>query len=177
MDEQLTLANGAKVIEDKAHQDAYLDPKTRRFHCSNGHVWKLSHKTVDPLFIAHLMQRNKPEVPKQVVVLLGKHQQLQENPKDPDYLKALENWQAQTNQVVMRYIFVTGLEVGDIPDAFVEERLEYLPNASSSELAYAYVLSKTPPDDFDQIMEAILGEHDVTQGGLEQAAASFPGEG
>ena len=177
MTDQLELSNGAKVIENKAHQAAYLDPQTRKFHCSNGHIWKLSSKTVDPMFIAHLMQRGKPEVPKQVVLLLGKHEQLQENPKDPDYLAALDNWRSQANQLVMRYVFVTGLDVGTIPDAFVEERLEYLPNASSSELAYAYVLSKTPTDDFELLMEAILGEHEVTQAGLDSAAESFPGQG
>lgn len=155
----------------------YLDPARREFHCSNGRVWKLSAREVNPFVLMQLQTRGKPEVPKVEVTLLGKYKQVQENPNDPAYKAALETWKAESGNRVLQYIFCVGLNTGDIPTDFVEEHLEFMPDAKANEVKYAYIVSETPQGDIDQLIDAIMGEHEPTERGMQQVADSFRGDG
>lgn len=166
----MNSSNGVK-------EPPYLDPAKREFHCSNGTVWKLSSRTFNPLIVMQIQSNGRPEVPKVEVTLLGKHKQLQDNPNDPAYKTALEQWHIQANTRVMQYIFGTGINSGEIPDEFVEEYLEYVPNAKNAEIKYAYITSMTPTDDIGALMDAIMGETEPTEKGMQQVAQSFPGDG
>lgn len=155
----------------------YVDPETRKFYCSNGNVVSLSNRQVNPMIVMQLTSRGKPEVPKVEVLLLGKHKQVQENPNDPAYKAAVKAWEAESNSRVMRYIVGVGVNAGTIPDEFVAEYLEYVPDAKESEIKYAYITDLVPIDDFGDLMEAIMGEHHTTSKGLEQVAESFRSDG
>lgn len=172
-----TLFDEPEVIQN-GHKDLpMLDPATRQFTCSNGQVIHLSNRAVNPMIIMQLQTRGKPEVPKVEVLLLGKHKQIQENPNDPDYKVALTNWQQETNNRVMQYILCTGIDTGTVPDDFVTEYMDFVPDARANEIKFAYITSLVPLDDFGELMEAILGEHEPTAKGMQQVADSFRGAG
>lgn len=155
----------------------YVDPVRREFHCSNGQVWKLSARRFNALIVMQIQAKGKPDVPKVEVTLLGKHKQLQDNPNDPAYKEALKAWQIETNSRVMQYIFCTSINTGEIPDDFVEEYLDFVPNAKPNEIKYAFIVDRTPEDDIAPLMDAISGETEATEGGMQTVAASFPSDG
>lgn len=176
----LALAKALDMLDDVENGNKtlpYIDPETRKFFCSNGQVIALSNRQVNPMIIMQLTGRGKPEVPKVEVVLLGKHKQIQENPNDPAYKAALRAWETAANNRVMQYIIGVGVNAGPIPDAFVEEYLEYVPDAKESEIKYAYITDIVPVGDFGDLMEAVMGEHHTTTKGLEQVAESFRSDG
>ena len=165
-------------VSDNGHKALpYLDPQTRRFYCSKGQVIRLSTRAVNPMIVMQLQTRGKPEVPKVEVLLLGKHHQIQENPNDPAYKAALVTWQQDTNNRVMQYILCTGVDTGPVPDEFVTDYLDFIPDARVNEIKYAYITSLVPLDDFGDLMEAILGEHEPTATGMDAVADSFRREG
>lgn len=172
-----TLFEEPEILSNGHKELPMLDPITRQFTCSNGQVMRLSARAVNPMIIMQLQTRGKPEVPKVEVLLLGKHKQIQENPNDPAYKTALANWQQETNNRVMQYILCTGIDTGPVPDDFVTEYLDFVPDARVNEIKFAYITSIVPLDDFGDLMEAILGEHEPTAKGMEQVADSFRGDG
>ena len=151
----------------------YVDPVERKFYCSNGNVISLSNRQVNPMIVMQITSRGKPEVPKVEVLLLGKHKQIQENPNDPAYKASVRAWETTANNRVMQYIIGVGVNAGPIPDEFATEYLEYVPDAKESEIKYAYITDLVPVEDFGDLMEAVMGEHNTTSKGLEQVAESF----
>lgn len=121
----------------------------------------------------------KPEVP-EVEVDYGKGRKGTEpHPGDPDYVAAMENWQTQAALSFMTYIFAKGV-LEDPPDdevAFYRTLLP--PETTAGEIKYMWVSSLLTKgdDEAGALTDAIIGMNMPTERGVEEAAASFPGDG
>lgn len=117
--------------------------------------------------------RPKPPV---VQVGRGKRRRYEENPDDPGYVQRLKQWESQREIKGMMYVFAKG--VADEPS---EDELDdlrgFFPNANDSELKYLWVTGLIDDSEAMGLMEAIVGQTDITKGGLNDSAERFPGDG
>ena len=125
----------------------------------------------------HSDKTGKPVVPKVTVTIAGKYERFEDNPEDPDYVAAMRQWSRDHNSNIVKYIFVHGITDSPPPE-FIEEHAEYFPNATERDLKYLWVGSMVDEDsgDIPMLVEAITGQNSVTEAGLEEATASFPGD-
>jgi len=148
---------------------AHVVPERGVFITSRGTEIELSGQAVSSLMLERITNANKPKIPRKEVLLLGKHKEMQANASDPDYLALMEEWKAEQNVNVMRYVFVVGTK-GQPPQEFIDTQLQFFPDARDSDLKYLWVSSKLPDEDIDVFTEAILGKNLATTKGLEEAA-------
>jgi hypothetical protein len=146
-----------------------VDPDRKVFITSRGDEIELSGKMVSSLMLERISNEGKPRIPQTEVTLLGKHKQMQSNPNDAGYLALMKEWEAEQKIAIMRYIFVIGAK-GQPPADFIEDQLQFFPDASAMELKYLWVSSRLPDSDIDSFTEAILGQNITTVKGLEEAA-------
>jgi hypothetical protein len=152
-----------------------LDIQRGVFITSDNQEIELSNRRVTSLMLERVLNAGKPTVPHIEITLLGKHKEVQENRNDPSYLQALKDWESEQQLRMMRYVFDVGVN-GAPPDWFVDEQLDYFPNASRVDLKYLWVASRIPDSDLQAFSEAIVGRTIATAKGLEEAAESFRSE-
>lgn len=169
-----------ELIAQNGHEGAAalprVDPVRGVFLASNGNVIPLSGKEINYLILQQIQNQGKPAIPKREVTIGGKYKQVEENPQDPAYLKALEDWHSETGIRAGRYLFTVGVK-GQPDAAFWEEYADFFPDATTSEKKYLWVCSLVPNDDLPRLIEAIMGQTMPTEKGLEQSAESFRSEG
>lgn len=171
------VSQAADMVEQEYRQAEnrlanHLDPKTRRFTCSNGNVVQISDKPITSLMVERIQAVGRPEIPMIEVKIGGKHTSVEYHPNDEGYQLALETWQAESEIRVMRYLFVRGVE-GNPPEDFIREMLPWMPDADLADMKYMWVASLIPNEDIEVFVEALVGQFSPTQEGVAQAAASF----
>lgn len=145
------------------------------FLTSKGGRIALSDRQVSALIIQRIQQQGKPKIPLVEVTLMGKHKQMEAHPHDEGYLAQLAEWEEESNASLLRYLFNVGVK-GQPPQEFLDEYRYYVPDASPQELKYLWVSSQLPDDDIGAFTEALIGQSEPTQKGLDEAADSFRGE-
>lgn len=161
-------ANGSydAVVDTTPH--AHVDAERGVFVTSRGTEIELSGQSISSLMLERLTNQGKPKIPRQEVLLLGKHKELQANPNDPGYLALLEEWKSEQNVNVMRYVFVVGAK-GQPPQEFIDTQRQFFDDATDNDLKYLYVSSLLPDEDIDTFTEAVLGKTIPTTKGIEEA--------
>lgn len=144
------------------------------FITSWGTEIQLADRPVSALIVERLQSEGKPKIPMIEVTLMGKHKQLEPHPNHPGYLARLEEWQADAQMALVRYLFTVGTK-GAPPQEFIDEQVSFFPNATAQEMKYLWVVSRLPNDDMSALTEAILGQSIPTPKGLEEVADSFRG--
>lgn len=122
---------------------------------------------------------DKPKPPIVEVMVAGKSKRREANPNDPAFIQATKEWESEHQFRIFRYLFSKGVRC-DVPNEFVKEHLEFFPNASDSFLQYLWVctLLEEDEDEIAALSDAIMGQTQPTQSGLEASADRFqrPGE-
>ncbi len=164
-------------VSPNVEKQARIDYERRVFITRDG--LELTFRPVSKLILERInaLQNDKPQVPKVEVLLAGKHKRLEDNPNDPEYIRALNLWTREQQMKHMRYTFWAGIEENP-PDEFVRQHREFFPDATDAEMKYLWVASLLGEDgdDIGMLVEGILGQNIVTEKGLEKAMDSFPGE-
>lgn len=156
-----------------------VDFERRIFVARDGTEVRL--KPISRLILERLFNdaSGKPTVPKVEVEIAGQHKRHEDNPEDPDYKKALANWEGQRNLRLTRYFLTHGV-ADNAPEEFVEEYREFFPDANDNEMRYLWMvdlLGEEHQEDWELITQAITGQTAPTAKGIEQAEAAFPGDG
>lgn len=158
---------------------AYLDAERGVFVTSTGS--ELTLRPIPSLILERLYNATagKPEKPKvpMVEVTIGKsHKTKEENPNDPDYKAALEQyekdlnaWEQAKGTRIMMYLLTAGV-AGTPPEEFVTDHRFFFPDATTSEMKYIWVASQIPDDDLEALNLAITGQTKPTAKGLEESA-------
>ncbi len=152
-----------------------LDIQRGVFITSTHDEIELSNRRITSLMLERVLNAGKPSVPHIEVTILGKHKEMQENRNDPNYLAALQDWESQQQLRMMRYVFDVGVN-GEPPQEFVNEQLDYFPEATRVDLKYLWIASRVPDSDLQAFSEAIVGRTIATSKGLEESAATFRSE-
>ncbi len=123
-------------------------------------------------------EKGKPQIPVLEVTYADGQKGQETNANDPEYLLADARWRMGKSYLLMRYVLTEGI-AGKPPKEFIKRYRElYFPEASDDELKYMWVASLLPDqDDIAVLMRAIMGQTIPTGEGLEEAAATFPGDG
>lgn len=133
---------------------------------------------VPSLVIEHILnnEAGKPSVPVVEVVIRG-HKRKQTNPDDPDYQAAVERWQQQKQKRLLKFLITKGVQ-DDPPEDFIEEYAQFLPDdATPEDFKYLWLAAKLDTDaEIARFTEALMSQTTITEGGLEEAAAKFPGD-
>lgn len=148
---------------------AHIDAERGVFITSRGEAIPLSGQKISSLMLERVTNEGKPKIPRKEVLLLGKHKELQANASDPDYLALVDEWKAEQNIKVMRYIFVVGVK-GQPPSSFIDEQRQFFPEYTDLDMKYLWVTSLLPDEDIDKFTEAVMGQALTTTKGLEEAA-------
>lgn len=169
--------NGVEVLElaPEAEKLPRVDVQRGVFITSRRNEIEFSGKSITSLMLERVTSQGKPAIPRVEVTLLGKHKELQANPKDPGYIALLAEWETNQKIAVMRYVFVVGVK-GQPPPEFVEEQRMFFPDATDLEMKYLWVASRLPDEDIEVFTEAILGRSIPTERGLQESAATFRSE-
>lgn len=144
------------------------------FITSRGEEIELSDKPVSSLIVQQLQQQGKPKIPMIEVTLLGKHKQIEPNVSHEGYQARLKEWEADSQLAVLRYLFSVGTK-GKPPQDFIDEQVQYFPNATEQEMKYLWVASRLPDEDMEAFTEAVMGRTLPTSKGIEESANSFRG--
>lgn len=152
---------------------AHVDAARGVFITSRGTEIVLSGQAVSSLMLERITNQGKPKIPRKEVLLLGKHKELQANANDPDYLALMDEWKAEQNINVMRYVFVIGVK-GQPPQEFIDVQRQFFQEATDLDMKYLWVTSLLPDADIDVFTEAVLGKTMVTAKGLEEAGNFSP---
>lgn len=178
MTEYDTFQNGtAALVMDEPKQEpledttphAHVDAERGVFVTSKGGEIELSGNPISSLMLERITNEGKPKIPRKEVLLLGKHREIQANANDPDYLALLEEWKADQNVKVLRYVFVVGAK-GQPPQEFVDIQSQFFPNASDADMKYLYISSLLPDEDIDTFSNVVIGKTLTTAKGVESAA-------
>lgn len=156
--------------------EAALDLNKRTYKTGEGYTFTL--RRVRALVCERIVSDNssKPAIPIITVKIGAKGTREEENPGDPVYLAKLRVWEQEKNFRLAKYLFTEGIK-GDPDDKFVKRMKVHFPDADETAMKYLWVVDHLPDDEIDTLMEAIMGQSEVTQKGLEQAADSFQSEG
>lgn len=156
----------------------HVDYERRVFVTRSGvelHLQRLSSIVLDRL---NADESGKPVVPKVEVKIAGKHTRMELNPEDSTYKAELAKWERERNTRLVKYVFVHGI-ADDAPLDFVQDHREYFPDASVRDMKYLWIGSLVDQSvgDLQLLVEAITGQSEITEAGLEAATESFPGDG
>lgn len=136
----------------------------------------------NPLLIERLVdtQQGKPEIPIIEVSAPGGRKRLEANPKDPDYLAAVNVWEREKQIKLLVYLFSKGIQESPTEEE-IETLRDVLPDESQAMYKYLWVGEKVEGDldegEAIQLMQAIMGLVRPTQEGLQVAADSFQSDG
>lgn len=159
-----------------------IDYENHQLVCGDG--TRLTLLPIAKLILERLYndQSGKPKVPIIEVTIAGQYKKNESNPEDPDYKKALDQWQSEKNIGLARYLVTHGI-AESAPEEFADEYRSYAPGMADHDLKYLWVLTKFGPDDASQtegvkvLSEAITGQTVPTKEGIAKAEATFPGNG
>lgn len=130
--------------------------------------------------VEHILnsEAGKPPVPIVEVTLAGKYKRREANPKDPDYLLALQAWEAAKQKRVMLFVVAKGVK-DEPPEDFVAEYAMYLPEgAPMEEFKYLWLSPKLEGEGvIEAFIEHLLSQTAVTEAGVQEAADRFQGSG
>lgn len=116
--------------------------------------------------------------PPVIEVELGKERRKtkQANPDDPDYIKALAQWQEAKNERFLIYMFERGVENDPTPEDADRIR-EFALGASTTYVKYIWILEQLGSDDgVGELATAIAGQTVATPKGVAEAEATFRSE-
>ena len=166
----------AEVIKAIPEDDTITREDPRRFTTSNGIIFKL--KPVPPLLIIDAQRRfREPEPPKIRNLDKGEGDEapLEENPNDPSYLRAMEEYRHTIGEVANAIFLTRGIEIISIPDGidkpedsdWAEEVHEFagldVPAVGRRRLyAWLKYVALTSMDDFQGLINKVAGLGGVT---------------
>lgn len=158
-----------------------IDYENRTFTCGESgvvfHLRKVSGMAMTKLLAD--VERRRPKVPMIEVELGGSGQtHLEQNPYDPDYVKATDEYEIDQGQVLLQYQFVMG--ISDDPPEDVKARLLNLwPSWSQADIKYMWISESLGDegDDVTGLIVAIMSQSMVTAEGLAQSEAAFRNNG
>lgn len=174
--DELTEFTGVKSFTPFTETLPRVDATRGVFITTRGTEIELADHPVSALIVQRIQQDGKPKIPMIEVTLLGKHKQLEPHPAHEGYQARLKEWEEESQITLLRYLFVTGTK-GNPPQEFVNQQIEFFPNASNSELKYLWVASRLPDEDMGAFTEAVMGRSLPTAKGLDESADSFRSEG
>lgn len=160
-----------------------LDAEQRTFHTSSGVALKL--RPVNPYHLERVqmeLERHKPKPP-DIEIDSGKGRSYwTQNPDDPAYKQALADFQRDVGVKTMQFAFYVGVENraperDKLPEV-VKLTLSEMPNATDKDVHYLWVTSLIESEDeFAALLNYLMGQTMVTQEGIAEAEAAFPGDG
>ena len=123
----------------------------------------------------------RPPIPMDVSTVNGETM-LTPNPKHPDYLFAIDDFEKREEEykmeqmlVSMRYAFVNGIKDSP-PDEFVTRHKRFM--YDDHQLKYSWVFSQfADMDDALECLNVILGQTSVTEEGINESQERFPATG
>lgn len=143
-------------------------------------------QAVSPFVINAAMARiEKPKVPRQMIEGKGREE---ENPMHPDYLAAMEHYEAERGRVSQEAMLMLGLEVLTIPQGFQKpedtewtEELEMLgvevsPNGRRRKLDWLRFWAMRGVSDLERVATAVSRLSGVPEVEVQKAADSFRGK-
>ena len=163
-----------------------LDVQKRTYTTRSGRTFHL--RPINPMILSRFqveMRKTEPRIPLKVVSY-GKDRWGEEpDPESAAYLQAHEIWDAEKNAQQLEFVFSLGI-ADDPPatDALLDATEDFFPDRSPRTRKYDWVCQFLQLDmaegedainEIEELSEAILGQSVVTQDGLEQAKAEFPG--
>lgn|GEM_PF-6347485 len=155
----------------------YLDTEKREFHASETIIFTLVPIPIMNLMVIRNTKTGKPMPPETEMVYAGGKTRIEKNPFDPEYLKALNEWELEKKFAFTRYIISFGIKENP-PEDVVNSYKEISEDLSATEIKYMWVCSLVDTDVFfGMLVEAILGQNTVTEKGLEEVAETFPSDG
>lgn len=128
------------------------------------------------------LERGRPHVP---VTYIEDKDRSEENPEDPDYLEALDDWNEDMELKLMDYVFMTGTEVLEVPegvrpmtDETWADECRYLGEEIASEGGVRYIqwlkyVACPNPDDIKAIVMPAVRSLGVTEEDVAESAAMF----
>lgn len=136
-------------------------------------------KPVSPLILERLQsnQTGMPQPPVVDVELAGGRKRKEANPNDPDYQASLARWRTAQGVKMFEYCFSFGV-VERPPKEFVDGHRYFFPEATEFEMQYLWIGSLVGDEnELTGLLNAVIGQTNVTREGLEEAKARFPGDG
>lgn len=97
------------------------------------------------------------------------------NEKDKNYLHCLEIWETEASDANIKYVVLAGVS-DNPPQSFIDDHRAMFPDETMEDIRL-YWLTSIPPDKFSELANLLMGQTNVTQEGLKEAAATFQGEG
>lgn len=153
-----------------------VDHKKRTVTVEGGVTFHL--RRISTLILERLRAdvHGRPTPPIQTVTYANGATAEEANPNDPDYLRAMQEWELARAYKVTRYTLTEGI-VEEAPKEFSKRYRElYFPEATEDELKYLWVCSHLSDQDAAvELMKIIVGQTIPTEQGFEQAKETFPG--
>lgn len=153
---------------DQSNELPRVDAARGAFITSRNEEILLADKPISALVIQMLQSQGKPKIPMIEVTILGRKQS-EPHAGHEGYQARLKEWEEESQVAVMHYLFTVGVK-GTPPPEFVEEQLQYFPNATAQELKYLWVASRLPDEDMGAFTEAVMGRSLPTQKAVEQVS-------
>jgi hypothetical protein len=167
VDDEVTYLSQNGMAEEKLPR---LDRERKVFITSDRVEVPLTGARINPLIIQMIQNQGRPEIPKVEVMLAGKHRQLEDNPTDENYLKAVADWKERSSINTGKYLFNIGIK-GQPLEGWLAENAEYIEEATASDLKYMWVASLvTDGDDLTELINVIMGYALPTVKGMSEAA-------
>lgn len=169
-------------MTDHGEVSASVDYANRQYITKEG--IRLTLKPLSRLVLERLYNNTdgKPKIPIIEVTIGGQFKRMEQNPEDPDYKTALDEWQSERNIGLARYLFVHGI-VEDPPETFTNEYRSYSPNMGDYDIKYLWIVSLLGATDEEQmtgmkdLSEALTGQTMPTEKGMREAEESFRSNG
>lgn len=116
----------------------------------------------------------EPIPPMETVQYRGGFEDEEPNPDDADYKAALAKWQMKKNYKMSFFILTMGI-VEECPPEFWDEYGEFFPHARTpSKRKYIWITVQITDDKvLAELMDAIIGQTEVTEDGLKDAEDEF----
>lgn len=160
-----------------SEQRMVADYRRRTYTTSGGVVLQL--RPISALSIDAIRNdmTNRPEPPTIEIAMGEGLTRPALNPDDPDYKRALTEWQNDKNMRGMEYIWTSGIETQ--PDDETLNRLvKFFPHADPIDLQFMWLCELMPSQaEVNMITEVILSQTMTTETGIAESEAIFPGDG
>lgn len=149
-----------------------INAKLRTWTSADGQVFTLRKISVGAMQRIASNATGKPKIPQATVNYGDGHLGTESNPGDPAYKEALEEWQGRNQYQAMLYTLGNGV-VLDVPTDFRKQQLADFPDASENEIRYFYLTMLVEVAELTDLMNAVLGQTQPTEGGIAEAEGSF----
>lgn len=143
----------------------------------------VSIRKVSPLLISEIQRKNPTPKPPLNKVMYGDDTRYEENPADPDYIKALEDHGTKLEQAIRRALIRFGVvyeltaedvrRVNELREFWQTDEGEQLVG-SDMEVFISYLAIGTF-EDLNDLVEAVTRRSQPTEKAVAEAAERFPG--